>query len=237
MWWWGGINLLAVDLTEFRTKAAIASGGRASDPIYSAIEHVLMERRAGGTLLDLGAGMGNLTRRLHATGLFSLVTAADIAPRPGGLPEAIDWLTADLNEPLPSPPGTFDTIVCAEVIEHLENPRALMREISRLLAPGGLAVLSTPNCENIRSLVALAVRGHHWAFGATSYPAHLTALTRLDLRRCCEEAGLTEWRCAYTNSGGLPGRPVISWQRLSLGMLSGLRFSDNVVVSAAKPSN
>lgn len=225
---------MPVDLVEFRTRAAIASGGRASDPIYDTIQRVLVERRAGGRLLDLGAGMGNLSRRLHATGIFSQVTAADIVPRPAGLPEAIDWLAGDVNEPLPCPPGAFDTIVCSEVIEHLENPRALLREVARLLAPGGLAVLSTPNCENIRSLVALAIRGHHWAFGPNSYPAHLTALTRLDLRRCCEEAGLTEWRCQYTNTGGLPGRPAISWQRVSLGWLSGLRFSDNIVISVAK---
>jgi 2-polyprenyl-3-methyl-5-hydroxy-6-metoxy-1,4-benzoquinol methylase len=184
---------MSIELSSFRLTAAKASGGTASDPIYNTVQEILSNQSARGRLLDLGAGRGNLTRRLRASDQFASLTGVDIVERRADLPSDIAWVKADLNEPLPVSAGTYDTVVCSEVIEHVENPRALVREIYRLLAPDGLVVLSTPNCENIRSFISLAVRGHHWAFGPSSYPAHLTALTRLDLERCFIEAGLSPY--------------------------------------------
>ncbi len=48
-----------------------------------------------------------------------------------------------LSELLPG--RTFDTIVCAELIEHLENPYELLRTLKGALAPGGRLLVSTPN--------------------------------------------------------------------------------------------
>jgi 2-polyprenyl-3-methyl-5-hydroxy-6-metoxy-1,4-benzoquinol methylase len=225
---------MSTELSSFRLTAAKASGGTASDPIYKTVQETLSNQSARGRLLDLGAGRGNLTRRLKASDQFASLTGVDIVERPTDLPSDIAWVKADLNEPLPVSAGTYDTVVCSEVIEHVENPRALVREIYRLLAPDGLVVLSTPNCENIRSFISLAVRGHHWAFGPSSYPAHLTALTRLDLERCFIEAGLIPLSWTYTNKGGIPGRPVLTWQQVSFCLLRGLRFSDNVVIAGRK---
>lgn len=42
------------------------------------------------------------------------------------------------------PDASFEYILCAEVIEHMENPQALIDEIHRVLKPGGLAVITTP---------------------------------------------------------------------------------------------
>jgi len=44
----------------------------------------------------------------------------------------------------PFPDGAFDMIVCADVIEHVDKPIAMLTEIRRLLKPGGAAVISTP---------------------------------------------------------------------------------------------
>jgi SAM-dependent methyltransferase len=221
---------MSTNLDLFCLGAAKASGSLSSE----AIEQVLSDRSAGGQLLDLGAGKGTLPKRLSASGRFETVTAADIIDRPDDLPAGISWIKADLNDPLPVPAVSFETIVCCEVIEHMENPRALLREICRLLVPGGVCVISTPNCENLRSFISLLVRGHHWAFGPNSYPAHLTALTRLDLERCFVEAGFSQLSRSYTGHGGVPGKPYVTWQQISFGMLQGLRFSDNVVIAGCK---
>lgn len=45
---------------------------------------------------------------------------------------------------LPFPPGTFDTILCSEVLEHLTDPERAVREMARVLASGGKLVLTTP---------------------------------------------------------------------------------------------
>ena len=69
---------------------------------------------------------------LRAAGFSGDLTAADILPRPAGLDTTTRWIEGDLNEPLPLPSGSFDVIISTEVIEHLENPRAVFREFGRL---------------------------------------------------------------------------------------------------------
>lgn len=46
---------------------------------------------------------------------------------------------------LPFRSGTFDTVIAAEIIEHVDNPGALMSEGARVLAPGGTLIVTTPN--------------------------------------------------------------------------------------------
>jgi len=59
----------------------------------------------------------------------------------------------DLNEKkeLPYQNDKFDIVTLTEVIEHLEDFRAIMRETYRVLKPGGICVLSTPNILNLNS--------------------------------------------------------------------------------------
>jgi SAM-dependent methyltransferase len=56
----------------------------------------------------------------------------------------------------------FVLVTCAETIEHLERYRETLREIHRVLKPGGIAVISTPNVLNLRSRV------HYLTFGFPS---------------------------------------------------------------------
>lgn len=231
----GGADGMSAAILEHRVKAAELSKGTSGDPIYAMIERVIAERRLAGRILDYGAGVGQLTRRLLQLNRFDAVAAADIMSAPADLAGKVEWLPQDLNVPLPGHDEAYDAVVAAEVIEHLENPRFMIREIFRILRPGGVAIVTTPNNESWRSLISLLFRGHYMAFGDLNYPAHITALLRLDLARIFREAGFSSPDFYYTDFGGLPGYPLITWQQASFGVLKGLRFSDNLLAIAAKP--
>jgi 2-polyprenyl-3-methyl-5-hydroxy-6-metoxy-1,4-benzoquinol methylase len=219
-------------LEEQRLRAAEASGGASSDVIYDLILKLVQQYDSRGRALDYGAGVGNLTRRLASSGRFEQVEGADILPRPENLPSEIAWHRFDSNEAGVLPAKSFDTVIAAEVIEHLENPRQAAREWFRILRPGGRLILSTPNNESIRSLMALLMRGHFVAFQDSCYPAHITALLRKDLARILSEAGFSGVRFHFTDFGGLPKMPAVTWQQVSFRLFKGRRFSDNLIGTA-----
>lgn len=224
-------------LRNSRASAAKAAAGISSHPIYKTVLRRIKDLGSSGIALDFGAGTGVLTAMLRDTSLFSKIHAIDLIDYGREDEGIVEWLLADLNYPLALDSESYDLIAAVEIIEHLENPRLLAREWFRLLRAGGHLIVSTPNNESWRSIASLLMRGHFAAFTGGSYPAHITALLRLDLHRVLMEAGFVDIGIDFTNSGGIPSKPTLTWQQLSLGLLGGVRFSDNIVCSARKPVN
>lgn len=224
-----------MDLATARRNASELSGGTSSDVIKDLVVRCLRHEGVpeGGRLLDYGAGKGELLMQLHALNMFQTLAGADLFSRPEGLPDNINWHQQDLNDVL-HVDRQFDAIVCTETIEHLENPRHTFRCLSEQLRPGGLLVLTMPNQESIRSYVGLIFGGHFTQFLGSCYPAHITALVRMDLIRMCQETGFGPPVFRYTDSGCIPKLTSIKWQQISFGLLKGRLFSDNVAMIAHK---
>jgi 2-polyprenyl-3-methyl-5-hydroxy-6-metoxy-1,4-benzoquinol methylase len=233
--WEGTMSKGDYGILQNRRRAAELSGGISSDPIYSAIQRVIADRDLRGKILDYGAGVGQFVRRLLSLQRFEQIAAADILPVPADLVGKVEWIAQDLNLPILNHDEIFDAVIAAEVVEHLENPRAMMRDLFRVLRPGGTAIISTPNNESWRAIFSLLIRGHYVAFGDTSYPAHIVALLRKDFDRIFQEAQFHAPEFQYTDEGGLPGKPDVTWQAVTFGLLHGLRFSDNIIAVATKP--
>jgi SAM-dependent methyltransferase len=210
---------------------ALQSAGISNDAIYRVVAAALADRHAGGgLLLDVGCGTGNLWRYLSHR--FDRYLGAD-AVRHDGFPTGLPFCPVDLDaERVPLPESEADVVVAVETIEHLENPRACLRELVRLTRPGGWVVVTTPNQLSLLSKLTLVVKNQFTHFQDNSYPAHLTALLEVDLRRMAAECGLTDVGVLYSREGRIPGTP---WHYP--GWLSCLRpraLSDNVLLIGRK---
>ena len=186
------------------TSRARLSLGTANDAIHAMVDRLLTESGVAGTLVDVGCGTGDLWRRVR--GRFSRAIGLD-AVRYAALPEDVSFTAADLDAPLPIADGLADVTAAVEVIEHLENPRAFVRELARITRPGGFVVLTTPNQLSGLSLLTLLVKGRFSAFQERDYPAHRTALLEIDLRRIAAECGLEDIRIEYSRQGRMPLTP------------------------------
>lgn len=108
--------------------------------VYIDLYVAIIEKYAKGKLLDLGAGM------VPFYGIYKDKVDENVC---------IDWanslhsnphldIVADLNQPFPIPDATFDSILCSDVMEHIADPFAFMRETARVLKPGGDLMLMVP---------------------------------------------------------------------------------------------
>jgi len=115
---------------------------------------------AHGRWLDMPSGGGALSRRLSASGRGLVEADRDPAGDLGGR----RIVRLDMNTFLPFSSRSFDGVACIEGIEHVENSFSLLREIRRILKPGGTLILSTPN------VLKLGSRLH---FFLTGFPHYL----------------------------------------------------------------
>jgi 2-polyprenyl-3-methyl-5-hydroxy-6-metoxy-1,4-benzoquinol methylase len=102
----------------------------------------------GRRVLDAGCGIGYGSNMLAEAGAAE-VTGVDIAESvieaaSQGAASGVTFRTGDIAA-LDLPADSFDLVVCFEVIEHVEDTDAVLDELTRLLAPGGLLLISSPN--------------------------------------------------------------------------------------------
>ncbi len=115
-----------------------------------------LDGKPRGALLDVPTGLGALARVLHGMGFA--VSCCDIDTDLFAVPE-LTVEKGDLNGRIPYDDNQFDYVCFLEAIEHTENPYNALREVARVLKPGGTLVMSTPNYLNIERRLKFLVTG------------------------------------------------------------------------------
>lgn len=143
---------------------------------------------SGSRILDVGAGAGALSMRLADRGYQLLAIDVD----------ASEWVSADIpfqkldiNQGLRLPEApAFAAVCCIEVVEHIENPWALLRDLYALVAPGGQLIVSTPNIANFWSRAKFLLTGRFLGFDVQNLSyGHINPISAFEMRTIGERTG------------------------------------------------
>jgi len=97
-------------------------------------------------ILDLGCGDGYWSERFKKLGYsVAAIDGEAVYPNINADYKYKDMILCDANKVLPFPDSCFDAVWCSEVIEHLANYKLTSAEIKRVLKPGGIYIITTPN--------------------------------------------------------------------------------------------
>jgi SAM-dependent methyltransferase len=125
---------------------------------------------SGREYLDLGAGAGVIPLAVASLGMHVTVvdTWREYSPEHDNLMGTADEILARFDragirslewnllcDPLPLPSNCCDLLSLFDVLEHIPRPQVLLREVHRLLRPGGLLVIKVPNAANLRNRLRL----------------------------------------------------------------------------------
>src|SRR5215467_5872489 len=129
--------------------------------------------RPGVRAADLGTGPGAMADRLSGFGCDVLGVDRDA----NGFEAKLPHVTLDFDQPdfaSQLGPGSFELITAIEVVEHVESPIGFLRNIRRLLAPGGVAVLTTPNVDSLPARSKFFLWGKIRTMDEHSEPTHIS---------------------------------------------------------------
>ncbi len=152
-------------------------------------EVVALVPESARRVLDVGCGAGRLGEAVkarqsaHVTGVEYDEFAAAAAR------ERLDDVVQGDAETVEFPPASFDCVVCADVLEHLRDPDALLRRVREWLAPGGVLVTSLPNVRH--NTVVRALLEGNWTYESAGLldETHLRFFTRREIGKMLFRAG------------------------------------------------
>jgi len=178
------------------------------------------------TLLDIGCATGMLIESMRGEGWQ--VRGVDVCRESaeyGRSHRGVDIFPGTLEEAR-LPDSSFGVVHFSHLIEHVPDPRAFLAEVRRILAPGGLAVITTPNIDGLQARLF----GKGWR---SAIADHLVLFSRRTLQRLVAEHGF-DLRQSVTWGGLAVGTAPGPIKRPMDKLAKKWGFGDVVMVLAAK---
>jgi SAM-dependent methyltransferase len=155
------------------------------------------------------------------------VTGVDCLEIPGVRERTDHFVKASLDEGIPDEVGDgFDVIVAADVIEHLSRPGEVLRDMCRVMRPGGQLLLSVPNFAHWYPRIRVAAGLFGYDRRGILDETHLRFFTRATLRRLVRASGFD---ILEEQATGLPLRAISESDGQNLRVA---RKIDNALVRA-----
>ncbi len=197
--------------------------------------------KKGGRLLEIGSGLGHLIGQLEDTfethGIdlnhWAVVQSKSVINK-----TSLETASA---QDLPFKDDSFNLIIIKHIVEHLPDPARAIREIGRVLAPGGILILATPNLSSLLK----PWKGPRWI--GYQDPTHISLKPPEEWLRLIREAGFSFKRVFADGFWDVPYVPAIpkQIQKLFFGSLGGfqaittfiflpLRWGESMIVIAKK---
>jgi SAM-dependent methyltransferase len=159
----------------------------------------------GGRLLDVGCGAGDWLCEMRARGWAGQGVDVDAAAVETARARGLDVRLGSL-EAQAYPDGAFDAVTLNHVVEHLPDAAATLRECRRVLRPGGMLVVATPNGASLGH----ALFGTRWR--GLEPPRHLQLFGPRSLAAVMREAGLEDVRVRTANSAFYWRQSLALWR-------------------------
>jgi len=182
-------------MTTLTRLETLSAADRFNDEVWDRVESFI-----GTEILEVGMGIGIFTEKLLARGK---VFGVEIVPefvdeakrRLGANRPGLDYLVTDIGAPTlhDSLRGrAFDTIVCMNVLEHIEDDRGTLKRLLSMLSSGGRLILVVP--------------AHRWLFNPLdANDGHFRRYERAELNEKLSEAGFNVIHESTFNLFGIAG--------------------------------
>jgi SAM-dependent methyltransferase len=251
---------VSLHMKMYEQDEALVEEWQCRDPALTNVADLIMGmlRPLQGRAIDVGCGTGRIALRLAQQGfqvdaLDVEAKVLDIARRLAGRQElGIRFVVCDLvRDTGEFANDSYDVAVCSEVLEHVDDWKAMLRVIVRVLKPGGTLIISVPH-DPAQFTVIDEFAGHYRRFKATDLLAELDGFQTSYFTTGFPFVRLITW--SYTRFLRATGRrhsPQRLWQPSSLyrnvgsrvmygldkvdNLFNGLNLGTTLVLRATKP--